>query len=109
VLFEYGNYSIVSVFLDRKRSKGFFDTDHDKGEKPTYQMPVWDTSMLGLEDPRQLFLAHGTNRISSVDLEVLVNLFGPLPHCCLTQLQVNVVSIGDKTQRKNERRTMRLR
>ena len=77
---------VMFVSPDRKRWDGFFVSDRDRGQEPTYQMPVWDMSEL--EDLRNLFDAHGTNRITSDELEVLVSLFGPSPRFCLTQFQV---------------------
>jgi hypothetical protein len=77
---------VLFVSPDRQRWAGFFVSDRDKGQEPTFQMPVWD--MVELEDLRLLFQARGTNRITSDDLEVLVSLFGPSPRYCLTQFQL---------------------
>jgi hypothetical protein len=77
---------VFFVSPDRQRWAGFFVSDHDKGQEPTFQMPVWD--MVELEDLRLLFHARGTNRITSDDLDVLVSLFGPSPRYCLTQFQL---------------------
>jgi hypothetical protein len=74
------------VSPDRQRWAEYFISDHDKGQEPTFQMPVWD--MVELEDLRLLFQARGTNRITSDDLEILVSLFGPSPRYCLTQFQL---------------------
>jgi hypothetical protein len=80
---------VLFVSPDRKRWEGFFVTDRDRGQEPTFQMPVWE--MVELEDLRQLFVARGTNIITSNDLEVLVSLFGPSPRYCLTQFQRKAV------------------
>jgi hypothetical protein len=77
---------VMFVSPDRKRCAGFFRSDHDKGQEPTFQVPVWD--MVELEDLRLLFQKRETNRITSDDLEVLVSLFGPSPRYCLTQFQL---------------------
>ena len=90
---------------DRKRWAGFFVTDDDKGQEPTYIMPVWGVSEL---EGLRMLLALEEEIVKHDDLVHLVNLFGPSPRYCLCQFHLllanteGCVSLNDYDYRDPE-------